>query len=339
MRVAGTRRVCVTGGLGFVGGHLCAGLLERGYDVRCVDRLSGRYAPGSRERWDALAAHPGFELVRADLGQTAPAALLDGIDATIHLAALPGVRAGYRPDELWRDNVLATARLVTESARGGRRLVLASTSSVYGNATRLPTPERAPAAPLNPYALSKLAAEESCRAAARQGADVVVTRLFTVYGPHQRPDMAFARWISALTEGRRVTWCASPHAARDFTYVDDAVAGLIAALERGAAGEAYNISGTGPRPVREALGLLESLLGACAVIDRRAPSPAEAVVTAACADKAASRLGYRARTPLERGLERQVLAAGEESDVSACSRTRKNSSAVSRWSAASSRAA
>jgi nucleoside-diphosphate-sugar epimerase len=236
--------------------------------------------------------------------------------------------------------VLATAGLVEEVARRGQRLVLASTSSVYGNATRLPTPERARPAPLNPYALSKLAAEEVCRAGARDGADVVLTRLFTVYGPRQRPDMAFARWIAALAEGRPLTWCADPLAARDFTYVGDAVAGLIAALERGRAGVAYNVAGTGPRPLRQALGLIEGLLGRTATVRREASSPAEARVTAACGERSARELGYAARVTLEEGLSRQVASAVRGyAAVSSRSRVRKNSSAASRWSPASSRAA
>lgn len=339
--VARPGRVCVTGGLGFIGAHLCTALLDRGYEVRCVDRLSGRYAPGSRETWEALGVRAGLELVRADLMRTAPAALLDGVDATVHLAALPGVRERRGGAELWRENVSATARLLGEAARRGQRLVLASTSSVYGNAIRLPTPERARPAPLNPYALSKLAAEQACRAAARDGADVVLTRLFTVYGPRQRPDMAFARWIAALAEGRPLTWCADPLAARDFTYVGDAVAGLIAALERGRAGEAYNIAGGEARRLREALGLIEALVGRTAVVRRRTPSPAEALVTAACGEKSSTELGYRARVTLEEGLSRQVAAAAAlgYAAVSARNRARKNSSAASRWSAAPSRAA
>ena len=340
------RRVCVTGGLGFIGAHLCARLLERGYEVRCIDRLSGRYAPGSREGWSALAERAGFELVRADVTDTAPAPLLEGVDATIHLAARPGVRASHGAVDLWRDNVLSTTCLLEEAARRGQRLVLASTSSVYGNAARLPTPEETAPGPLNPYALAKLAAEEACRAAARQGADVVVTRLFTVYGPRQRPDMAFARWIAAIAAGTPLTWCADALAARDFTYVDDAVAGLTAALERGVAGEAYNIAGTGSRPLREALTLIEGMVGGPTTVRRRSPSPAEAVVTAACGEKAAAELGYRARVTLEEGLARQVAAAtprpharGASVVVSARSRARKNSSAVSRWSAAPSRVA
>ena len=126
------------------------------------------------------------------------------------------------------------------ASQAGVRFVLVSSSSVYGNATELPTPEHAPPAPLNPYAASKVAAEEVVR---ESGADAVVVRPFSVYGPGQRPEMAFARWIDCLAVEQPLPWHASPGTARDFTYVDDAVAGILAALRHGRGGEAYNLSG------------------------------------------------------------------------------------------------
>ena len=120
---------------------------------------------------------------------------------------------------------------------------------MYGDAAELPTPEHAPLAPLNPYAASKVAAEAAVLA---HGGDPVVVRPFTVYGPGQRPDMAFARWMEALAAGERLPWHAPPGTARDFTYVDDVASGIVAALRRGRAGRAYNLSGW--RPVAAARG-------------------------------------------------------------------------------------
>ena len=305
------RAVAVTGGLGFVGAHLCRALAARGYRVRCVDRLSGSYAAGSgREAWSSLASLDNVALVRADVGCEPVGALLDGTQAVIHLAALPGVRAGHDAGELWRENVLGTARLAAEAARRGQRFVLASTSSVYGNARRLPTTEDAPPSPLNLYAASKHAAEQAClRLSSRAGADAVVARLFTLFGPGQRPDMAFARWIGAMLAGRPVDWCAHATTARDFTYVGDAVAGLIAALEHGTGGQIYNIAGAGPATLRHALGVLERLLGHPAPVRRTERFSGEAVITWACGRKAARELGYRPAVSLEQGLERQATAA------------------------------
>jgi nucleoside-diphosphate-sugar epimerase len=307
----------VTGGLGFVGSHLCAALAERGQEVVCVDRLSGSYGrgcgPDALERLSVL----GVRVVQADLAYAPLDGLLAGVDAVVHLAALPGVRSAYSFVDLWKQNLRVSERLVAATAERGKRFLLASSSSVYGDPPQLPTPEETLPSPLGFYAASKLAAERAClRACARLGADVVIARLFTVFGPGQRPDMAFARWIQGITSGLPVIWCAAPAAKREFTYVADAVAGLVAALERGRAGEVYNVAGSGPTPLSHALGLLEEMLGRRAVVRHRGPSPCEAVATAACGRKSARELGYRPVVTLEHGLERQLAAAVGEPDGS-----------------------
>jgi UDP-glucuronate 4-epimerase len=296
-------RVCVTGGLGFIGGHLCRRLAERGHGVLCIDR-----SRGARQQRVAgqLNRMPEVDVVRADVARDSLEPLLEGMTAVVHLAALPGARARHGPDALWRENVLATARLLRALPPGGR-LVLASTSSVYGNAARLPTPERCVPAPLNPYAASKRDAEHVVLAAARAGAEALICRLFTVFGPGQRSDMAFARWIRGIVAGAPVPWCAHPGARREFTYVDDAVSGLIAALANGSPGEAYNLPGAGSVPVRAALGEIEELLGRRARLAVGSAEP-EAVATAACGEKARRELGYVPRVGLRDGLERQVEA-------------------------------
>jgi UDP-glucuronate 4-epimerase len=305
--VGGT--VCVTGGLGFVGSRVCHALLDRGRRVRCVDSLIGSYAPGNGPAAARALAARGAEIVLAHVGAARNDLVLGDAEAVMHLAALPGVRTPRTFAELWSANAAATERLARAAAARGARFVLASTSSVYGDAARLPTPEDAPPSPLGPYASSKLGAESACLAAARErGADAVVVRLFTVYGPGQRPDMAFARWIAALAAGLPLPWHAPAGAVRDFTYVDDAVAGLLAALERGRAGQAYNVSGHAPVPLREALALIERSVGRTAALQ---PLPAwggEARVTAGCARKAAAELEYSPGTTLAAGVERQVAA-------------------------------
>jgi nucleoside-diphosphate-sugar epimerase len=264
----------VTGGLGFIGSRLCATLLDAGFHVRCVDCLSGPAADPVHVR---------------------------GMDAVIHLAALPGVRTRRSHSALHATNVELTGRLAAAAARQRARFVFASSSSVYGHAGLLPTPEDSPFSPLNAYAASKVAAEREVLA---RGGDPVIVRPFTVYGPGQRPDMAFARWIAALEAGKPIPWHAAPGTARDFTYVDDAVAGLIAALRHGRAGEAYNISGWESVDLREAL----QLLGPAEI--RELPCPtAEALVTSGCGHKAATELGYAPRVRLDDGLRRQLEAA------------------------------
>ena len=266
-------RVLVTGGLGFIGSRLCRALLDEGIHVRCVDNLSGPSADPSHVR---------------------------GMDAVIHLAALPGVRTRRTPAALHATNVELTDRLAAAADKQRARFVFVSSSSVYGEARVLPTPEHSPLSPLNAYAASKVAAE---RAVLARGGDAVIVRPFTVYGPGQRPDMAFARWIAAIQAGEPIPWHAVPGTARDFTYVDDAVAGIIAALRHGRSGEAYNISGWRSASLRDALDLLGP-----AEIRELPRCGAEALVTSGCGRKASAELSYQPRVDLATGLERQLAA-------------------------------
>ena len=290
-------RVLVTGGLGFIGGRLSGALLDAGFAVRCVDNLSGSYAPGRGATAAAALAARGARVIVGE----AHAAHLRGADAVIHLAALPGVRTRRSQAELWATNVELADRLARAAAARGARFVLVSSSSVYGDARELPTPEHARLAPLNRYAESKVEAEA---AVLRHGGDAVIVRPFTVYGPGQRPEMAFARWIAAIAAGEPVPWHAAPGAARDFTYVDDAVAGIIAALRRGRPGEAYNVSGWRSTRLPDTLGLLGA-----GEVHELPPSRAEALVTSGCSRKAAAELGYAPRVDLPTGIGRQLAPA------------------------------
>lgn len=295
-------RVVVTGGLGFIGSRLCAALLDRGADLRIVDDLSGHYSEGTGAAAAGALAARGAEVRIARAGP----AHLAGRDAVIHLAGLPGVRTRRPASVLHQANVLLTERLVRAARASGVRFVLVSSSSVYGNARELPTPEHAPPAPLNAYAASKVAAERVVR---EHGDDAVVVRPFTVYGPGQRPEMAFARWIDCLETGRPLPWHAAPGTARDFTYVDDAVEGILLALQRGRAGEAYNLSGWRCVKLRGALAALEAAFGRSAALATTRGSGAEARVTQGCGRKAAAELRYEPRTHLLTGLRQQLAAA------------------------------
>jgi nucleoside-diphosphate-sugar epimerase len=153
-----------------------------------------------------------------------------------------------------------------------------------------------------------VAAEELCFAAAARGADALVVRPFTIYGPGQRPDMAFAAWTERMLRDEPIAWCAGPGTKRDFTYVGDAVRGFAAALDRGLAGRAYNLGGAGPVALEGALDLLEHELGRRAQRRFATTGPAEAAITAACGRRSARELGWVATTPLERGLAAQVMA-------------------------------
>jgi UDP-glucuronate 4-epimerase len=280
-----------------------AALLDEGADVRIVDDLSGAYAPGTGPAAARELAARGAEVT---IGRAQPA-LVRGVDAVIHLAGLPGVRTRHALSALREANVLLSERLVRAASADGARFVLVSSSSVYGNAHVLPTPEHSPTAPLNPYAASKVAAEAAVR---EHGSDAVIVRPFTVFGPGQRPEMALARWINLLRARQPLPWYAAPGTARDFTYVDDAVAGILAALRRGRAGEAYNLSGWKSVELRTALGTIEAALGPRAVLRSLPATGSEAHVTCGCWRKAAAELGYEPQVDLATGIARQVAAAG-----------------------------
>jgi len=302
-------RICVTGGLGFIGSHLCLALAERGHQITCVDRLCGTYASGTGlEAAARIRELPGARVIHADLSVDRLVPLVEDAAAVIHLAALPGVRAAHGSGAFFRHNALATARLIA-AIGPGRRLVLASTSSVYGDGAPLPTPEGWPPAPMSSYGVSKLAAEHACLAAAATGLDVAIARLFTVFGPGQRSDMAFARWIDASAAGRPIPWCARPGARREFTFVGDAVRGLLAVLDRGRRGRVYNVPGAGSTSVKGALALVQEAMGVGPDRVLSLAGAQESRATAACSQRAERELGYRPRVSLQEGIRQQVAAA------------------------------
>ena len=193
-------------------------------------------------------------------------ALLEGCDAVFHLAAEPGVRSswGQKFDRYLRNNIRATQRLLEASARTPeRRIVYASSSSVYGDSEALPTPEDATPQPLSPYGVTKLAAEQLCRLYhAEQGVDAVALRFFSVYGPRQRPDMAFRRFCEAAAAGAPIEIYGDGRQTRDFTFVGDVVAAVLAAgTADGVGGEAYNIGGGSRVSLAATLELLAAIAG------------------------------------------------------------------------------
>ena len=244
-------RFVVTGAAGFIGSHLAEALAGRGHDVVAVDSFTDYYDPALKEE-NAAA----FDVLRRDLA--AEDLDLDGVDGIFHLAGQPGARSfGPAFADYLRRNALATQRLF-ESARGVR-VVYASSSSIYGDAQSYPTPEETEPRPNSPYGITKLACEHLAAAYGRAyGLDAVGLRYFTVYGPRQRPDMAFARLVDALARGGSFEVYGDGTQSRSFTYVADLVEATIAAM--GApAGALYNVGGGEEATLREAIGLLEEI--------------------------------------------------------------------------------
>jgi nucleoside-diphosphate-sugar epimerase len=292
-------RYVVTGAAGFVGSHLAEALLADGHEVRGLDCLTPYYDPRLKEENAA-----GLDLERLDLAEDDVD--LSGADAVFHLAGQPGVRSfgAVFPDYL-RDNVLATQRVLEAAAAAGVRVVLASSSSVYGDAERFPTGEDVEPRPVSPYGVTKLACEHLARTYAKSfGLDAVTLRYFTVYGPRQRPDMAFARMIAALGAGRPFELYGDGTRSREFTFVADAVRATTAAL--GApSGAVYNVGGGSEASMDEAIQALSRVAGRELEVDRAPAAAGDMRRTAADTSRIRSELGWSPTTGLEDGLRLQ----------------------------------
>src|SRR3954447_26201262 len=306
----------VTGAAGFIGSSLTQTLLEGGVAVTAVDRLSDYYDPAIKlANLEAFADHPAFTFVEADVTDAATPALLDGVSVVYHLARQPGVRPSWgRTFEIYaNDNVMATQALL-EAAKEVplERFVYASSSSVYGNAERFPTTEADRPQPLSPYGVTKLAAEHLCNLYANSyGVPTVSLRYFSVYGPRQRPDMAFHRFIRAATAGEPLRIFGDGLQTRDFTYVGDIVAATLAAAETGVPGEVYNVPGGSRVAVLDVLGILERVLDTRIDVHHEEAARGDARDTSGDTAKAARDLGYAPSVSLEEGLAAQVEAALE----------------------------
>ena len=306
----------VTGAAGFIGSNLTERLLGDGVEVRGVDRLSDYYDPElKRANLAALEAQSGFTFVEGDLTRIDLEALLEGIDVVFHLAAQPGVRASWgREFEIYlSDNLLATQRLLEASRqRELRRFVFASSSSIYGDAERFPTKETDAPAPVSPYGVTKLAGEHLCRQYFKGfGVPTVALRYFTIFGPRQRPDMAFNRFIRAGLDGEPIAVFGDGLQERDFTYVADAVAATVAAGDRGSPGAAYNVAGGNSATVAEVIETLGRLLGEELAVDHQPAVVGDARTTGADTASAREDLAYRPQVSLEEGLGRQIEAERE----------------------------
>ena len=288
-------RYVVTGAAGFIGSHLAEALLARGDEVVAVDSFTDYYDPALKEENARELDVRRVDLAEEDLD-------LDGVDAVFHLAGQPGARSfGPVFADYLRRNALATQRLF-ESARG-TRVVYASSSSIYGDAERYPTPEDAEPRPNSPYGITKLACEHLAAAYGRAyGLDAVGLRYFTVYGPRQRPDMAFARLVVALARGGSFEVYGDGTQSRSFTYVADVVDATIAALEA-PAGAVYNVGGGEEASIRDAIGLLEEIAGRPLEVVYGPPQAGDMKRTKADTTRIERELGWRATTPLRTGLE------------------------------------
>lgn len=302
----------VTGAAGFIGSHLCERLLELGHRIIGVDAFTDYYPrPVKEANLAGLRGHPGFRLVEADLARADLAGLVGEADFVLHQAGQPGVRPswGTHFDQYVARNILATQHLL-EAARGSKRLrrvVFASSSSVYGQVRELPLREESLPQPYSPYGVTKLAAEHLCRLYHQNfGVPIVALRYFTVYGPRQRPDMGFHRFIRAALTGRAIPVYGDGEQTRDFTYVADAVEANLLALTAPVAGGLFNIGGGSRASVNEILRTLEEVLGVTLRREAQPEQPGDVRHTWADTTRARQLLGFTPRVSLRAGLERQV---------------------------------
>jgi nucleoside-diphosphate-sugar epimerase len=303
-------RYLVTGAAGFIGSHLCEALLARGHAVAGLDAFIPYYPRPAKElNLAGLRAQPRFAFHEADLRTADLAPFLAGCDAVFHLAAMPGLMKSWTDFQLYETcNISGTQRLL-EAARAARigQFIHISTSSVYGKeATQ---GEEAPLQPFSPYGITKLAAEQLCRAyAANFGLPFTILRYFSVYGPRQRPDMGYHKLINDLARGDVFTVFGDGEQTRSNTYVGDAVAATILAMEKRevALGETFNIGGGEIVSLNRVIGMLEELTGCKARLERQAARPGDQRHTAAHTEKARRVLGYNPATSLADGLRAQV---------------------------------
>jgi nucleoside-diphosphate-sugar epimerase len=306
-------RYLVTGCAGFIGSHLVERLLQRGDGVVGVDAFTDYYSRKQKEANLAPARmHSGFSFTELDLADAPLEPLVADTDGVFHLAAQPGVRGSWGDTFAIYvgDNILATQRLLEAAAAAQRRVVMASSSSVYGNAEAYPTREGAVPRPISPYGVTKLACESLARSYSESlGLDVVSLRYFTVYGPRQRPDMAFSRIISALLGGTTFRVFGSGRQSRDFTFVGDAVEATLAAMAAGPGSRVYNVGGGSETTLERVIEICEELAGRRLDVHYEPAAVGDVRRTAADTSLLRSELGWIPRTGLEDGLTAQFAAA------------------------------
>ena len=301
----------VTGGAGFIGSHVCERLLRSGHAVWAFDDLNPFYDPRLKQRnLDDLRALAGrFEFVHGDLTRRAALDDLLGrvrFDQVIHLAARAGVRPSLEEPALYqRVNVEGTVNLL-EAARvhGVRKLILASSSSVYGVNAKVPFAESDPIfRAISPYAASKLACEALGHVYHHvYGLEIVMLRLFTVYGPRQRPDLAIHKFARLIHSGQPIPVFGDGSTARDYTYISDILDGILACTQRTFGYEIFNLGESQTVRLDRLVALLEDALGKRAILDRRPPQPGDVPLTCADLTKARAGLGYHPRVKIEQGI-------------------------------------
>lgn len=303
--------ILITGCAGFIGSSTALELLKRGHKVRGIDRFSEYYSRKLKElNLSALKQFKNFEFVEGDLISVDLDKLLEGIEIIIHEAAQAGVRSswGNQFDIYVRDNIITTQRLLEAvKNRNIKKFVYASSSSVYGDVDSLPMREDMRVLPVSPYGVTKLAAENLVMLYYKNyGVPGIALRYFTVYGPRQRPDMAFHKFIRAILIGEPIKLYGDGSQTRDFTYISDIVNANIIGAFSDVKGEIFNIGGGERTSIREAIKIMEEIIGTKAKIKILESQKGDVRDTYADVSKAKEILGFYPQVKLREGLEQEV---------------------------------
>jgi UDP-glucuronate 4-epimerase len=309
-----SQHILLTGGAGFIGSHVARRLLARGDRLTVLDDFNDFYDPAlKRQNAAQFAGRPDWSLVEGDIRD---AALVDRLfrdgnfDAVIHLAARAGVRPSLAEPILYEDvNCIGTLRLL-EAARhhGPANFVFASSSSVYGINEKVPFSENDPVdRPISPYATTKRAGELLCfNYSHLYGLRTSCLRFFTVYGPSQRPEMAIAKFTKLLAHGKSVPLYGTGRSRRDYTFIDDIVDGVVAALDLAPRFEIFNLGGSQTTALIDLVHWLAEDLGVEARLEMLPEQPGDVPITFADVSKAQRMLGYAPKVPIREGLRRYV---------------------------------
>jgi nucleoside-diphosphate-sugar epimerase len=301
-------KALVTGAAGFIGSHLTGRLLDRDSEVVGIDCFTDYYPrPIKEANLRNNLGRPGFRFVEARIQEADLAGLLDGVSHVFHLAAQAGVRKSWGRDfTIYTQNNVEASQQLLEACVGRplHRFVYASSSSLYGDNVSIPMREDALPQPVSPYGVTKLAAEQLCYLYhVNHRVPTTSVRYFTVYGPRQRPDMAFNKFIRASLTGAPITLYGDGEQTRDFTYVDDAVAATMAAGDRGVPGRAYNIGGGSRVTVNQVLEMIGRIAGKPLDVRREPAQKGDMRDTYADTTLARTDLGFNPSATLEQGIE------------------------------------
>lgn len=301
----------VTGAAGFIGSHISEALIDRGHEVVGIDCFTDYYARAIKEsNLSALRNSPRFTMVEANLLEHDLDHLLKGVEVIYHELAQAGVRASWGQSfRIYTENNIRATQRLLEAARSIplKRFVYASSSSIYGDAVELPVTETALPQPVSPYGVSKLAAEHLCHLyRVNYGVPTVALRYFTVYGPRQRPDMGFHKFIRALLSDEEIVIYGDGNQTRDFTFVSDAVAANLACMEAEVAGRVFNIGGGSRVSVNYVLDVLQRLSGRKARVRYIEDQKGDVRDTHADTSRARDALDFRPAVTTEEGLRAEL---------------------------------